>query len=46
VGEPTGSRLVSLHNIAWTLQLMARMRAEIAAGTYAAMRREVLAIWG
>ncbi len=46
VGEPTGPRLVSLHNIAWTLQLMARMRTEIEAGTFQAMRRQVLAIWG
>ncbi|HRE03233.1 MAG TPA: tRNA guanosine(34) transglycosylase Tgt, partial [Ilumatobacteraceae bacterium] len=46
VGEPTGARLVSLHNIAWTLQLMERMRAAIAAGTFDALRREVLAVWG
>ncbi|MCU1359329.1 MAG: tgt, partial [Ilumatobacteraceae bacterium] len=46
VGEPTGSRLVSLHNISWTLQLMARMRLAIAAGTFDDLRREVLAIWG
>lgn len=45
VGEPTAPRLVSLHNISWTLQLMARMRAAIAAGTYAAFREEVLAVW-
>ncbi len=30
-------RLVSLHNVAWTLALMARMRAAIAAGTFAAL---------
>ncbi|MEQ1703819.1 MAG: tRNA-guanine transglycosylase, partial [Ilumatobacteraceae bacterium] len=46
VGEPTASRLVSLHNIAWTLQLMDRMKAAIAAGTFDALRREVLAVWG
>ncbi|MBI5087531.1 MAG: tRNA guanosine(34) transglycosylase Tgt [Actinobacteria bacterium] len=46
VGEPTAARLVSLHNVSWTLQLMARMRAAIAAGTFAELRREVLAIWG
>ena len=45
VGEPTASRLVSMHNISWTLQLMARMRAAIEAGTFAALRREVLAVW-
>ena len=46
VGEPTASRLVSLHNISWTLQLMARMRAAIEAGTLAKLRQEVLAVWG
>lgn len=46
VGEPTAARLVSVHNIAWTLQLMARMRGAIEAGTFEAMRREVLSVWG
>ena len=46
VQEPTGSRLVSLHNIGWTLQLMGRMRTAIAAGTFDQLRREVLAVWG
>ncbi|MEN9821810.1 MAG: queuine tRNA-ribosyltransferase [Actinomycetota bacterium] len=46
VGEPTAARLVSLHNIAWTLQLMDRMKAAIAAGTFDALRREVLTVWG
>jgi queuine tRNA-ribosyltransferase len=46
VGEPTASRLMSLHNIAWTLQLMARMRSAIADGTFDALRRDVLAVWG
>ncbi len=46
VGEPTASRLLSLHNVAWTLQLMQRMRAAIEAGTFGALRREILAAWG
>jgi queuine tRNA-ribosyltransferase len=46
VGEPTGPRLVSLHNIAWTLQLMDRMRDAIAAGEFDVLRRQVLAVWG
>jgi queuine tRNA-ribosyltransferase len=46
VGEPTASRLVSVHNIAWTLQLMAGMRQAITAGTFDRFRRGVLAIWG
>ena len=43
VGEPTALRLVSLHNIAWTLQLMSRMREAIAAGTFDTLRRAVIA---
>ena len=46
VGEPTGQRLVSLHNVAWTLQLMDRMRVAIAAGSFDSLRRQVLAVWG
>ena len=46
VGEPTAARLVSLHNISWTLQLMASMRSAIAAGTFEQLRREILTTWG
>jgi queuine tRNA-ribosyltransferase len=46
VGEPTASRLLSLHNVAWTLQLMDRMRSAIADGTFDVLRAEVLAAWG
>jgi queuine tRNA-ribosyltransferase len=46
VGEPTASRLMSLHNVAWTLQLMDRMKAAIVAGTFDTLRNEVLAVWG
>jgi queuine tRNA-ribosyltransferase len=46
VGEPTASRLVSLHNVAWTLALMRRARAAIVAGVYDGLRRDVLATWG
>jgi queuine tRNA-ribosyltransferase len=45
VGEPTALRLVSLHNIGWTLQLMSRMGDAIATGTFADLRRQVLAVW-
>ena len=45
VGEPTASRLVSLHNISWTLQLMASMRGAIEAGTFDSFRDGVLAVW-
>jgi queuine tRNA-ribosyltransferase len=46
VGEPTAARLLSLHNVAWTLQLMDRMRAAIQSGTFDRLRRDVLATWG
>ncbi len=44
-GEPTASRLVSVHNVAWTIALMDRMRAAIETGTLAALRRDLLAVW-
>ena len=46
VGEPTASRLVSIHNIAWTLSLMDAMRAAIIAGRFPSLRQEILAVWG
>ena len=46
VGEPTASRLLSVHNLAWTLHLMARMRAAIEQGAFGRLRSEVLSVWG
>ena len=46
VGEPTASRLLSLHNLAWTLALMDSMRAAIVAGRLEQLRPQVLAVWG
>jgi queuine tRNA-ribosyltransferase len=46
VGEPTASRLVSMHNVAWTIELMNQMRRSIVDGTFAALRQEILAVWG
>ncbi|MDJ0767389.1 MAG: tRNA guanosine(34) transglycosylase Tgt [Ilumatobacter sp.] len=46
VGEPTASRLVSLHNVAWTIDLMARMRVAILDGRFDALRADVLSVWG
>lgn len=46
VGEPTASRLVSLHNVAWTIALMSKMRSAIVDGRFNALRNEVLAVWG
>ena len=46
VGEPTASRLVSVHNIAWTLNLMADMRRAICDRTFEALRADILTVWG
>ena len=46
VGEPTAARLLSIHNVAWTIALMGSMRSAIEEGTFDSMRRSVLDIWG
>ena len=46
VGEPTAMRLLTWHNIAWTLNLMGAMREAIKAGTFDVLRRSVLKVWG
>jgi queuine tRNA-ribosyltransferase len=46
VGEPTASRLISLHNVAWTLDLMARMRSAIRSGAFDSLKRGILDVWG
>ena len=43
--EPTGGRLLSIHNLAWLLSLVERGREAIRAGTLAGLRAEVAAIW-
>ena len=45
VGEPTALRLLTWHNLAWTLDLIRRVRASIEAGTLADLRREVAEVW-
>ena len=44
-GEPTGSRLVSVHNLAWTISLMNDMRTAIQKGTFSDLRRGILDVW-
>ena len=34
-----------IHNVAWTIDLMNRMRAAIQSGTIAAFREQILAVW-
>lgn len=45
VGEPSAARLVSVHNVAWTIQLMSTMRKAIGDGTFESLRRSILAVW-
>lgn len=45
VGEPTASRLVSYHNLAWTMALMHEARSAILAGSFDALRQRVLSVW-
>jgi queuine tRNA-ribosyltransferase len=46
VDEPTAPRLLTLHNVAWTLALVAEARDAINAGTLAALRSRVAAAYG
>lgn len=45
-GEPTAARLLSYHNVAWTIGLMASMRAAIKDGSFPVLRETVLGVWG
>ncbi len=45
VGEQTGARLVTLHNLAWLRALVERARRSVLDGTAAAHRREVHEVW-
>ena len=44
--EPTGGRLLTIHNVSWTLRLVARARSAILTGTLSDLRAEVAAAWG
>jgi tRNA-guanine family transglycosylase len=45
VQEPTGARLVTMHNLSWLLRFVADMRTAICDGTFSAFRASTLAIW-
>ena len=45
VGEPTGGRLLTVHNLAWVLALVERIRTAIGDGTLAALRKELAEAW-
>ena len=45
VGEPTAWRLLSIHNLAFLLGLMAQVRAAITAGRFEALRVKTAEVW-
>jgi queuine tRNA-ribosyltransferase len=45
VGEPSGPRLLTWHNLAWQLALMADIRSAVAAGTLTQLRSRIAATW-
>jgi queuine tRNA-ribosyltransferase len=45
VNEPTAPRLLTIHNVYWTLQLMRAVRAAIADGTFRSVRDKVAAAY-
>jgi tRNA-guanine family transglycosylase len=45
VGEPTGSTLATLHNLAWMFDFIDRIRNAVAEGTLSALRAEVADVW-
>ncbi len=45
VGEPAAARILTLHNLAWMQDFMARIRAAIVDGSFARLRADVLDTW-
>ncbi len=46
VDEPTAPRLLTLHNVWWTLALVAEVRAAVEAGSLAGVRSRIAAAYG
>ncbi|HBM56419.1 MAG TPA: tRNA guanosine(34) transglycosylase Tgt, partial [Acidimicrobiaceae bacterium] len=44
--EPTGRRLLTLHNLAWLFDFVERLRSSIVEGRFEAFRAETHAVWG
>jgi queuine tRNA-ribosyltransferase len=44
--EPTGRRLLTLHNVGWMLRFVDRMRQAIEDQRFEAFRRSVHETWG
>jgi queuine tRNA-ribosyltransferase len=45
VDEPTAGRLLTLHNLAWMFDFVARMRRAIVDGAFESFRRDVHQVW-
>ena len=43
--EPTGGRILTLHNLAWLADLTARMRVAVLDGRFEALRSEIWSTW-
>ena len=46
VGEPTGGRLLTMHNLSWMMKFIERIRKAISEGRLVSLRDEVAAGWG
>jgi queuine tRNA-ribosyltransferase len=46
VDAPTAPRLLTVHNVSWTLDLVGRVRTAIGQGTLDALRSDVADVWG
>jgi len=45
VGEPTAWRLLTIHNLAYVLDLMSRARTAIAQGRFSQLRSDIAEVW-
>jgi queuine tRNA-ribosyltransferase len=45
VGEPSGPRLLTWHNLSWQLRLMAQIRDAIVAGRLGELQAQVASVW-
>ncbi|HVB93188.1 MAG TPA: tRNA guanosine(34) transglycosylase Tgt [Acidimicrobiales bacterium] len=46
VGEPTAWRLLSIHNLAYVVDVMSRARTAIAQGRFSQLRSDIADVWG
>ena len=45
VNEPTAARLLTLHNLAWLFDFVARLREAITAGHFSTFKADTLKVW-